>query len=52
MNIFALFLIEKCVIQSILAEANLFLAIKLQPDLMIRAILQVASILRIKLKLR
>ena len=31
------------------SEANFFLAIKLQPDLIIRAILQVASILRIKL---
>ena len=32
-------------------EANLFLAIKLQPDLIIRAILYVASILRSKLKI-
>ena len=30
-----------------LVEANLFPAMKLQPDLIIRAILQVASILRI-----
>ena len=37
---------------SILVEANLFLAIKLQPDLIIRAILQVASILWSKLKLK
>ena len=38
---------------SILVVAKLFLAIKLQPDLIIRAILQVASILRKKfLKLR
>ena len=36
---------------SILVEANLFLAIKLQPDLIIQAILQVASILRSKLKI-
>ena len=35
-----------------LVEANLFLAIKLQPDLIIRAVLQVASILRSKLKLK
>ena len=34
----------------ILVEANLFLAITLQPDLSIRAILQVASILKSKLK--
>ena len=33
-----------------LVEANLFLAIKLQPDLIIRAILQVASILKSKFK--
>ena len=32
-------------------EANLFLAIKLQPDLIIRAMLQVALILRSKLKI-
>ena len=37
---------------SILVEANLFLDIKLQSDLIILAIVQVASILRIKLKLR
>ena len=49
-NIFVLFLIEKCVIQSILVEANLCLAIKLQPELIIRAILQVISILRKKIK--
>ena len=36
----------------ILVEANLFLAIKLQPDLIIRAILYVALILQIKLRLR
>ena len=36
---------------SILVEANLFLAIKLQPDLIIRAILRAASILRSKLKI-
>ena len=36
---------------SILVEDNLFLAIKLQPDLIIRAILQVVSILRSKLKI-
>ena len=36
---------------SILVEANLFLATKLQPDLIIRAILQVASVLRSKLKI-
>ena len=51
-NIFVLFLIEKCVGLSILVEANLFLAIKLQPDLINRAILQVTSILRSKLKLK
>ena len=34
-----------------LVEANLFLAIKSQPNLIIRAILQVASILRSKLKI-
>ena len=39
-------------VQSILVEANLYLAIKLQPDLIIRAMLQVASILRCKLKLK
>ena len=38
-NIFVLFLIEKCVVQSILVEADLHLAVKLQPDLIIRAIL-------------
>ena len=32
-------------------EANLFLAVKLQVDLIIRAILLVASILRSKLKI-
>ena len=48
-NMFVLFLMEKCVGQSILVEANLFLAIKLQPDLTIQAILQVASILKSKL---
>ena len=37
---------------SIFVEANLFLAIKLQSDLIIRAILYVDSILRINLKLR
>ena len=37
---------------SILVEANLHPAVKLQPYLIIRAILQVASILRIKLSLR
>ena len=36
---------------SILVEANLFLAIKLQPDLIIRAMLQVSSILRSKLNI-
>ena len=51
-NILVLFLIKKCVGFSILVEANLFLAIKLQPDLIIRAILYVASILRSKLRLR
>ena len=51
MNVFVLFVIEKCVGSCILVEANLFLAIKLQPDLIIRAILQVASILRSKLKI-
>ena len=35
----------------ILAEANLFLDIKLQPDLIVRAMLQVASILGCKLKI-
>ena len=39
-NKFALLLIEKCVVQSLLVEANLFLAITLQPDLTIRAIIQ------------
>ena len=34
------------VVQGILVDANLFLAIKLQPDLIIRVILYVASILR------
>ena len=43
-NIFVLFLIEKCAGQSILVEGNLFLAIKLQPNLIIRSILQVDSI--------
>ena len=51
-NIFVLFLIEKCAGQSILVEANLFLATKLQPDLIIRSILQVASILKSTLKLK
>ena len=37
---------------SILVEANLSLANKLQSDLIIRAILYVASVLRIELKLR
>ena len=35
-----------------LAEAKLHLAVKLQSDTILRAILQVASILRKKLKLR
>ena len=35
---------------SILVETNLFLAIKLQSDFIIRAILYVASILKIKIK--
>ena len=39
-TVFVLFLIEKCVVQSIFVEVNLFLAIKLHPDLIIRAILQ------------
>ena len=51
-TVFVPFVIEKYVGKSILVEANLFLAIKLQPDLIIRAILHVASILRRKLKLR
>ena len=38
-NIFVLFLIKECVVQSILREANLHLAVKLQSDLIIRAIL-------------
>ena len=50
-NIFVLFLIEKCLSKSIFMEANLFLAIKLQPDLIFRAILQVASTSRSKLKI-
>ena len=33
-------------VHSILVEANLHLAVKLQPDLIIRAILKVASILK------
>ena len=37
-DIFVLFIIGKCVIQSILVEANLYLAVKLQPDLNIQAI--------------
>ena len=40
------------VVQSILVVTNLFLDVKLQSNLIIRAILYVASILRIKLKLR
>ena len=36
---------------SILVEANLSLAVKLHPNLIIRAISQVASILRSKLKI-
>ena len=51
-NIFVLFLIEKCVVQSTSVEANLLLVVKLQPDLIMRAILEVASILRKKSKLR
>ena len=51
-NILVLYLIEKCVGYSILEEANLFLAIESQPDLIIRAILYVDSILRIKPRLR
>ena len=38
-NIFVLLLIEKRVLQRILVEANLYLAVKLQSDLIIRAIL-------------
>ena len=38
-NVFVLFLIEKRVLQSILVEANLHLAVKLQPDLIILVIL-------------
>ena len=41
---------EKCVAQGILVEANLHLAVKLQSELITRAILQVASILRKKIK--
>ena len=37
---------------SILVETNLHLAVKLQPDLIIQAIPQVATILRKKLRLR
>ena len=51
-NIFVLFLIKKCAGLSILVEANLFIAIKLQPDLIIRSMLQVALILRSELRLR
>ena len=39
-------------VESILVEANLFLAIKLHPDVITRAIPQVASNLRSKLKLK
>ena len=39
MNIVVLFMTNKCVIQSILVEANLYLAVKLQPDLIIQAVL-------------
>ena len=39
-------------IQSILVEANLHLAVKLQPDLFVQAILLVAAVLKIKLTLR
>ena len=38
-NIFVLFLIEKCVVQSILVETNNYLAVKLQSDLIMRAII-------------
>ena len=37
--------------ESILVEAKLFLAIKSQPDLIVRATSQVASILRSKIKI-
>ena len=37
-NIFVLLLIEKCVVQSVLVEANLHQVVKLQPDLIIQAI--------------
>ena len=52
-NVYISFVLDRIVRgSSILVEANLFLAIKLQPDLIIRAILQVALILRTKLKLK
>ena len=38
-NIFALFVTKKCVIQSTLVEAYLHLVVKLQPDVLIQAIL-------------
>ena len=38
-NVIVLLLIEKCVVQTILIEANLFLAVKLQSELIVRAIL-------------
>ena len=41
-NTFVVLLIKKCVVRSILVEANLSLAMKLQPDFIIRTILQVA----------
>ena len=50
-RVFVLFLIAKCVSYSISVETNLFPAIKLQPDLINRAILQVTSTLRKKLKI-
>ena len=38
-NVFVLCLIEKSVVQSIIVEANLHLAVKLQSELITRAIL-------------
>ena len=45
------FVLDREVRGSMLEEANLFLAIKLQSDLIIRSIKQVASISRSKLKI-
>ena len=51
-NIFVLLLITKCLVQSVLVEVNFSLAIKLQPDIIIRATLQVAFNFKKQIKVK